>query len=242
MMRPVHPLSPRALLGWLLGRRPPPVGAVRFGSLRRLTPISRVFGYDRGQPIDRHYIESFLAAHARDVRGAVVEVGDDEYTRRFGAGSVTRSDILHVSADNPRATIVADLACAEHIASNSFDCVIVTQTLHLIFDVAAAVRTVHRILRPGGVCLATVPGISQVDSGAWQDYWYWSLTPAAARRLFTEAFTGGDVAVEAHGNVLASTAFLYGLAASELSRAELDANDPSYPLLVTIRAVKANGA
>ena len=235
-------MSPRALVGWLLGRRPPPPGAVRFGSLRRLTPISRAFGYDRGLPVDRHYIEAFLDAHQHDVRGAVVEVGDDTYTRRFGAERVTRSDILHVSADNPRATIVADLANAEHIPSDSFDCVIVTQTLHLIFDVAAAVRTVHRVLRPGGVCLATVPGISQVDAGAWQDYWFWSLTPAAARRLFTDAFADGSVAVESHGNVLASTAFLYGLAASELSREELDARDPSYPMLVTIRAVKANGA
>ena len=242
-MTPSHaPLTLRALMDWLRGRRPPPPGAVRFGSLRRLTPISRAFGYDRGQPVDRYYIERFLAAHAADVRGGVVEVGDDAYTRRFGGDRVARSDILHVDHENPRATIVADLASAEHIPSNSFDCVIVTQTLHLIFDVAAAVRTIHRILRPGGVCLATVPGISQVDSGAWQDYWYWSLTPAAARRLFGDAFGSGAVAVEAHGNVLSSAAFLYGLASSELSRHELDHDDPSYPLVVTIRAVKDSDA
>src|SRR3954469_20019384 len=166
-MKPPPRFTPRTLLGWLLGRRPPPPGAVRIGSLHRLTPISRAFGFDRGQPVDRHYIEAFLAAHAGDVRGDVVEIGDDAYTRRFGGDRVVRSDILHVSADNPRATIVADLADADHIASDSFDCVIVTQTLPLIFDIAAAVRTIHRILRPGGVCLATVPGISQVDAGAW---------------------------------------------------------------------------
>ena len=242
MTPPRAPLTLRALTDWLLGRRPPPPGAVRFGSLRRLAPISRAFGYDRGQPVDRYYIERFLAAHAADVRGSVVEVGDDAYTRRFGGDRVARGDILHVDHENPRATIVADLASAEHIASNSFDCVVVTQTLHLIFDVAAAVRTIHRILRPGGVCLATVPGISQVDSGAWQDYWYWSLTPAAARRLFGDAFGSGALAVEAHGNVLSSAAFLYGLASSELSRDELDHDDPSYPLVVTIRAVKGSGA
>ena len=240
--RPPSRYTPRALVDWLLGRRSPPPGAVRFGSLRRLTPISRAFGFDRGQPVDRYYIESFLAAHARDVRGGVVEIGDDAYTRRFGGDLVTRSDILHVNADNPRATIVADLASAEQIPPDSFDCVIVTQTLHLIYDVAAAVRTIHRILRPGGVCLATVPGISQVDSGAWQDYWFWSLTPAAARRLFGDVFGADAVGVKAHGNVLASAAFLYGLASRELTRAELDHHDPSYPLVVTIRAVKGPGA
>ena len=65
----------------------------------------------------------------------------------------------------PEATIVADLADAAHIPADAFDCIILTQTLHLIFDVRAAVATVRRILAPGGVVLATVPGISQVDRG-----------------------------------------------------------------------------
>src|SRR5687767_2014936 len=120
-------LSPRTILAWLTGSAIPRVGHVRFGSLRRVNPISRHFGFDRGQPVDRHYIEGFLARNATDVRGRVVEVGDDSYTRRFGAGRVTRSDVLHVSADNPQATIVADLANAEHVPSDTFDCVIVTQ-------------------------------------------------------------------------------------------------------------------
>ncbi|HEY0972511.1 MAG TPA: methyltransferase domain-containing protein [Gemmatimonadales bacterium] len=225
-----------------MGRRSPPVGWIRFGNLRRLDPVSRRFGYDRGQPVDRHYIEGFLARHAADVRGRVVEVGDDAYTRRFGGERVERADILHVSPANPRATIVADLASADHVPSDTFDCVIVTQTLHLIYDVAAAVRTIHRVLRPGGVCLATVPGISQVDEGEWQDSWYWSMTPVAVRRLFGEAFPGGDVAVEGHGNVLASCAFLQGLGSSELSRRELEHHDPSFPLVVAARAVKAPAA
>lgn len=233
-----RPLTVRALVGSLLGRNPPPVGAVRFGSFDRLTPISRDFGYDRGQPVDRYYIEAFLASHAAEVRGHVVEVGDDAYTRRFGGDSVTRRDILHVSADNPQATLIADLADAANVPSDRFDCVIVTQTLHLIYDMGAAVRTLHRILRPGGVCLATVPGISQVGRGAWQDTWYWALTGTAARRLFSDAFGGEGVSVETHGNVLASCAFLQGIASDELTRTELDYHDPSFPLVVTVRAVK----
>lgn len=231
-------LSLRSLVGWLTGRRRPPVGWGRYGALRRLHPVSTVFGYDRGQPVDRYYIEQFLARQAGDIRGRVVEVGDDSYTRRFGGDRVTRRDVLHVSADNPQATIVADLAHADHVPSDAFDCVIVTQTLHLIYDLDAAVQTLHRILRPGGVCLATVPGISQVDKGEWQDTWYWSLTPAAARRLFDDAFPGGSVVVEGHGNVLTSCAFLQGLASAELSAAELDYHDPSFPLVATVCAVK----
>ncbi|HEV2149877.1 MAG TPA: methyltransferase domain-containing protein, partial [Longimicrobiaceae bacterium] len=222
-----------------LRRRLRPLGGARFGNLRRVTPVSRAFGYDRGRPVDRHYIEAFLAAHASDVRGRVLEVGDDAYTRRFGGERVESTDVLHVQAENPRATIVDDLSRGERIPSDAFDCVVLTQTLHLIYDVRAAARTLHRALAPGGVLLATVPGISQVDRGEWGDTWYWAFTPASARRLFQDAFPGGEVEVEAHGNVLAASAFLYGLAAEELMPSELAHRDPQYPLLVTVRARKA---
>ena len=42
------------------GASPPPVGEVRFGSLRMVTPISTNWGLDRGLPIDRYYIERAL--------------------------------------------------------------------------------------------------------------------------------------------------------------------------------------
>src|SRR5262249_35031192 len=119
----------------------PKVGGVRFGSLRSVQPISCAFGFDRGQPIDRYYIERFLAQHAADIHGRVLEVGADAYTRRFGGGRVITTDVLHVTPDHPRATIVADLTCAEHIPSNSFDCIILNQTLQLIYEVRPAVRT-----------------------------------------------------------------------------------------------------
>src|SRR5262245_54268962 len=54
-------------------------GALRFGDLRRLSPVSRTFGFDRGLPIDRYYIESFLAEHALDIRGRTLEVADNAY-------------------------------------------------------------------------------------------------------------------------------------------------------------------
>jgi SAM-dependent methyltransferase len=221
----------------------PPVGSVRFGDLRRLKPISRVFGFDRGLCIDRYYIENFLAKHAEDIRGHVLEIGDDTYTRRFGGDRVARSDVLHVQEGNPKATIVADLTCADSIPSDTFDCIIFTQTLQVIYDVRAAIRHLHRILKPGGVLLATFPGISQIsryDMDRWGDYW--RFTTLSARRLFEEVFPPGNVTVRAYGNVLAAVAFLHGLSAEELRREELDYHDPDYELIITVRAVKPRKA
>lgn len=235
-------LLPASARAWL-GARIPGLGParVRFGSLRRLEPVSRKFGWDRGSlPVDRWYIERFLTAHAGDIRGRVLEVRDDSYTRKFGAGRVTRSEVLHPVPGNPRATLVADLSQGDQLPGEAFDCVILTQVLPFIPDVQAAVRTLHRILRPGGVVLATVPGISQIvryDMERWGDYW--RFTSLSARRLFECAFPGGEVAVESHGNVLAATAFLQGLASGELRPEELAHHDPDYEVLITVRAVKA---
>jgi SAM-dependent methyltransferase len=221
-----------------LQRRPPPVGQVRFGDLRSVQPIGPYFGFGRGQPIDRYYIETFLARHAQDIRGRVLEIGDDSYTRQYGGTRVKHSDVLNVTEGNPQATISADLTRADHIPSDAFDCIIFTQTLQLIYDVRSAIRTLRRILKPGGVLLATFPGISQIDPDyEWGD-WYWAFTTRSARRLFEETFLAPNVEVEAHGNVLAAISFLHGLAVEELRQEELDHHRPSYEVLITLRAVK----
>ena len=218
---------------------PSSTATLDLGDLRRVTPVDSGFGLGRGKPVDRHYIEDFLRRNADDIRGRVLEVGEDAYTVEYGGARVTRSDILHADASNPRATLVADLADGAALPSDSFDCFICTQTLTYIYDVQRAVRTIHRILAPGGVLLATVPGISQMspyDRDRWGEYW--RFTAQSLGRLLGEEFGSANVEVEAHGNVLASTAFLQGLCAGDLSKEELDHRDQRYQMLVAGRAVK----
>jgi SAM-dependent methyltransferase len=204
-----------------------------------LEPVSRVFGFDRGKPIDRHYIESFLQQHAADIRGTVLEVGDREYTSRFGGAVVTCSEVLHAVAGNPEATIVGDLATGKGIINENFDCIILTQTLPFIYEFQQAVSHCMRGLKPGGVVLATLPGISQIsryDMDRWGDYW--RFTDASARRLFEDVFGVGNVQVESQGNVLVACAFLHGLAAEELKPSELAYHDPDYQVSICVRAQK----
>jgi SAM-dependent methyltransferase len=237
-------ILPRQFRRWLWVQRHkfpfwPPIAWVCFGNLRRVTPLSRVFGSDRGECIDRYYVENFLARHAQDIRGSVLEVANNTYTTRFGGDRVIKSDVLHVSGGNPRATIVADLSSANLIASDSFDCIILTQTLQFIYDMHAAILTLHRILKPGGVLLASFPGISQIsryDMERWGEYW--RFTTLSAQRLFGEAFSPGNVAVESYGNVLTANALLQGLVLEDLRREELDYCDPDYELVITVRAIK----
>ena len=209
-----------------------------WGNLRRLQPVSRDFGYDRGLPIDRYYIERFLEMHRRDIVGRTLEIGDDEYTRRYGGDRTTRRDVLHVHSGNPAATIVGDLADAPQIADATFDCIVVTQTMHLIYDVDCAVATLARILRPGGVVLATFPGISQLSEDEWSRTWSWAFDSRLARQLFSSRFGEENVSVEAHGNPLAAAAFLQGLATADLMPAQLDADKDPCELLVSVRAVR----
>lgn len=236
-------LSPNLVRTWLQAKLKPasgslPIGKVDFGCLRRIKPIDPYFGYSRGLPIDRYYIEGFLHHRSSDIQGRVLEIGDRFYTQEFGGNRVTKSDVLHVKEGNPDATIVGDLTDAEQIPSDAFDCLVLTQTLHLIYDLRVALKTIYRILKPGGVALVTVPGISQISVDEWKDYWCWSFTPLSARRVFEEVFPTANVEVEAYGNVLSSISFLQGLAAEELKIEELAYHDPSYPMLITIRATK----
>ena len=234
----VKKIVPRTLYGPVLAWWRP-LKAARWRNLRRLTPVSRIFGLDRGQSIDRYYIERFLQEHTADIRGYVLEIGNSTYIQQFGRQQVTRSEVLHVTSSNPVATIIGNFETGEGIPQERFDCVILTQTLPFIYDIKAAMANIYAALRRGGVLLATLCGISQIsryDMERWGDYW--RFTSLSARRLFEEVFPPANVMVEAHGNVLTATAFLYGLASHELRTRELDFRDPDYEVLITVRAVK----
>jgi SAM-dependent methyltransferase len=137
-----------------------------FGGFRRLSPVTENWGHARGQPVDGAYIERFLSQHRADIRGDVLEIRNNHYTLRFGEGRVRKSVIADVSADNGKATVIADLVDARQIPDCAFDCVILTKVLELIFDFGAALRTVSRILKPGGVALITVSSTSQMGADA----------------------------------------------------------------------------
>ncbi len=211
----------------------PAVGDVALGSLDRVTPISTNWGFDRGQPVDRYYIETFLMESRERIAGRVLEIADNAYTRRFGGNRVTHSDILHDAPGHSRATLVADLTAPDSAPEEQFDCVISTQTLQLIYDLRSAIQSLHRMLRPGGTLLLTVPGITAISREDMDRHGdFWRFTSASVRRALREFFKSDHVVVKAYGNVYAATAFLQGLAVEELDQEKLDFFDRDYEVLL----------
>jgi hypothetical protein len=203
-------------------------------------PLSDSWGFDRGTPIDRHFIEGFLARHADDIRGRVLEIKSDAYTVRFGRNVESR-DVLDIDASNPNATIVGDLTGATTIPEDRFDCVILTQTLQFIYDVQSAVVNVHKTLRAGGTALVTVPSTSRVAPRYGQESDYWRFTPASCRRLFGDVFGASNVTVEPLVNVGAGVAFLRGVAVEEVPHSVLEHHDDDFPVVIAVRAVRREG-
>ncbi len=214
---------------------------VRFGTIRRTTPVSDRWGWDRGTPIDRRFIEWFLADCRRDIRGRVLEIRDRRYTDRYGR-DVEQSDVLDIDELNNDATLVADLRATEELPVDRFDCFILAQTLQYVYELEPAVVSSHRLLRPGGVVLATVPAVSRIARSAGLDGDYWRFTSASCRRLFSNVFGAEHVEVRTYGNVFAAVAFLMGLAAEELAEQELLTVDEFFPVLIAVRATKQQSA
>jgi glycosyltransferase involved in cell wall biosynthesis len=234
---------PDKVLKWLhqagvYNQYTPPPGKIQPGDFNRLTPFSSDFGFDRGGAVDRFYIETFLEKNQQYVRGRVLEIGDNAYTLRFGGARVLHSDILHIDSQDKRATYIGDITDVPQIPSAAFDCIIFTQTLHLIYDFTSALKTCYRILKPGGCLLLTVPGISHIDKGAWRAYWLWSFTDASIKKLLAETFNGSAVDIKTYGNVYAAAAFLYGMGLPECRKDFLFHHDPSYQVIISATAIK----
>lgn len=198
-----------------------------------LCPVSRTFGLDRGQPVDRYFIEKFLRENAHYIRGTVLEVAEREYTVKFGT-AVEKSHVMHVCDSIEEDCIIANLETGEGVMDDMADCFILTQTLPFIFDVRTAAENIVRFLKSGGVALITVPGITQIsryDMDRWGHYW--SFTTASLKRLFGECRDVEYVEVNSYGNMKSSAGGLYGLAAEDMEQAELEYRDDDYQQIVT---------
>lgn len=199
-----------------------------------LEPLSYILGYDRGPDLMRYHLQNqFLPEFAEDIRGHCLEFEENLYASWFKGDRVTKIDVLHVDNTNPRATLVADLTKPNNLPSNTFDCIICTYVLHVIFDVEKAIAELYRILKPGGVLLVAIPQVSIHDYA----HEIWRFTPEGLELLLGRSFNQ-NVTIRAYGNSLIAAAAIRGLVVDEFTQSELNYSDPRFAPVVCARAVK----
>ena len=215
---------------------------VYFNDFTRVDPVSSVFGCDRGTPIDRYYIENFLDENRHFIKGRIIEIAEDRYSRLFANHDAQEKpifDTLHFDGTEGETTIIGDLSVPSTLPENRYDCFICTQTYNFIFDVRKSIEGTYTLLKKGGVVLATVSGISQIsrhDMDRWGDFW--RFTDKSMTMLFEQAGFS-KIEVVTMGNSLASTALLQGIAVEDLPNKELlDIVDKDYQMTIGIKAVK----
>lgn len=199
-------------------------------------PRSLLWGFDRGLPVHRHYIDLFLTEFAADIRGDCLEFQDRTYLDKFSGPQVRARDVIHLDESNPHATLIADITKPAAMPRHRYDCIICTHVLHSIFDLHAALDGLYRSLRPGGVLLAAVPHISMCDEGFEE---YWRFTPLGLRTLMAKAFGDDHVTVRAYGNSIVAAGELRGMVSDEFTDAELHTHDARFATEICGRAVKA---
>lgn len=207
--------------------------------MRSIHPLSNTFALDRGTPIDRIYIEDFLAKNAKSITGCTLEIADYTYSKKYGT-DIKKYELLDTSDDNKKATIIGDLTDVSTLPENKIDCFICTQTLNFIYDFKSAIYGGWHVLKRNGAMLTTVAGISQIseyDMVRWGDYW--RFTKLSMKKSFEEVFGAENVEVDFYGNVLTSIAFLQGISAEELTKEELFFKDENYQLTIVVKAIKS---
>lgn len=201
-----------------------------------LYPVSRRWGFDRGTPIGRFYIDRFISQHADDIQGDVLEIKSGRYTKCHAKGDGKR-DVLDIDTSNQDANIYADLSAADIVPSNTYDCFILTETLQFVFRLEDAARHCYRVLKPGGVLLVSVPTIAPIDNEL-AEVECWRFTPFSCRSLFEAHFGPANVQVRVYGNFATCIAGLSGAATEELPKEFVDQVDLKYPQGILIRAKK----
>jgi hypothetical protein len=231
--------------GWHTLGRLPLISTWRGGHLRRLHPLAD--GRQRGTPVIRYHWQRFLERHRADIRGRALEIGSTETLHRIGGSAVTRAEALDVAA-RPGVDIIADVSRADARPSDTYDCIVVPFTAHLIYDIEAALHHLVRMLKPGGVLLMNFPCVDYyfprgLDMGTGAAlYVHWWFTPLQVENLLRrQGLDERDFVLVSDGNLFARVAYQMNLPVEELTPAERDFKDEGHPLLISARVVKPAG-
>jgi|TARA_B110000259_G_scaffold187654_1_gene242703 SAM-dependent methyltransferase len=196
-------------------------------------PISDYFGFDRGLPIDRYYINKFININKKHIRGNVLEIGDDRYSKKFKCDSTIYGIIKNEKVE------ILNLEEKLPNKIKKFDCIICTQVINYTYKKEKFISNLYKLLKKNGILLLTCSSITRISNYDYNRYGdYWRFTDMSLRKLLSSVFNKKSIRIKTHGNISVSTKFLYGLSADEVSYDDLNFNDKNFSLLISCRAKK----
>lgn len=117
---------------------------------------------------DRYLLKKQIKEAANHLGGKILDVGAGEIRRYMSLFKF--SEYVTVDIDPKFKPDIIAPADKLPVDENSFDSIICTQVLEHAKNPMAVVAEFYRVLKPGGVCLATMPQLNELHEEP-RDYW-----------------------------------------------------------------------
>ena len=215
-----------------LGLLSPKINTIDWGDLKRRFPLCNLFGFTRGIPIDRYYLDKFISEIRPQVTGTVLEVGGLLQNRElYQFSQATEYHTLDIAA-NPGVTQIGDVHDLAMFKPNSLDAVVIFNVLEHCHNPWIVVKNIYIWLKEGGKCFCMVPSAQRLHDFPGD---YWRPLPDGMQQLFQD-FRQRKLYV--YGNPMTVIASFMGISAQELSHEELNDFHPDYPVTTCMVARK----
>ena len=214
------------------GALSPKPGTVRFGDFGRLWPFSHRFGFDRGAPVDRYYLQQFVRSIRPVVRGRCLEIGGSLKNNWLYRFDVDEFRTLELEQSRVADDLVGDAADRGVLDPESWDSILAFHVLEHCPNPFAVASNMCAWLRPNGHACIVVPCAQRVHNYPGD---YWRFMPDGLRVLFRDF---SEVNVSTYGNPLTVVSNYLALSHTELLAEDMDAVHPDYPVLACVVARK----
>lgn len=209
-----------------------PIGTLNWGDLRRGKPFCNEFGFERGTPIDRYYLDKFISSIRHLVKGKVVEIGGALSNReQYGFENTSTYDAVDLLS-SPFVNICGDIHESNLLKPDYYDTILLFNVLEHCHTPQKVVDNIHNWLASSGYCLAIVPNAQRIHNNPGD---YWRILPDGMKTLFQNF---AKVQVTTYGSPTSLIASYMGIAAQELTHDELTEINPLYPVTTCLVAQK----
>lgn len=188
----------------------------------KLLPISSDFGWSRGTPVGRYYVNKFVAEKAARLGGTILEFGESRYKACFK--TVHCYQVIDVFP-GPSVDYVCDIHDVSSVPEHHFDVIVCTQVLEHVERPVDALRQLHKLLKQDGHLICTVPFLAHIHYVP-TDFYRFSIDA-----ICSALEIAGFEVLEARnsGNALVTLGSLLGFCAEDFDEKEMSVVDGIYP-------------